>query len=201
MDMDMGIDFDRLMFFEHSRKAAEASYAKNPFDADNLTRWGGALIELAQFQNSTAASKQMLLDASSKLEEALEVNPRKHDAMWCLGNAYTTQAFVTPDFEEAKPYFQKATVCYQQAVEEDPTNELYKNSFEVSAKAPELHAEIKNNMGVAASSHSTRGSSKKKETSGLGISDFAYDVMGWICLGVGTLVWVGFAKHHIPPTI
>lgn len=27
-------DFDRLVFFEHARKAAEAAYAVNPLDAD-----------------------------------------------------------------------------------------------------------------------------------------------------------------------
>lgn len=27
-------DFDRLMFFEHACKAAEAEYVKNPTDAD-----------------------------------------------------------------------------------------------------------------------------------------------------------------------
>lgn len=27
-------DFDRLLFFEHARKTAEAEYAANPLDAD-----------------------------------------------------------------------------------------------------------------------------------------------------------------------
>lgn len=30
----MQSDFDRLLFFEHARKTAEATYAKNPQDAD-----------------------------------------------------------------------------------------------------------------------------------------------------------------------
>lgn len=33
MDMQQS-EFDRLLFFEHARKAAEAEYAKNPLDAD-----------------------------------------------------------------------------------------------------------------------------------------------------------------------
>ncbi|KAL9229499.1 hypothetical protein vseg_004961 [Gypsophila vaccaria] len=193
--MDMSSDLDRLMFFEHARKTAEASYTKNPLDADNLTRWGGSLIELSQFQ-PPAESKQMLLDAASKLEEALEINPKKHDAMWCLGNAYTTHAFMLPDVDEATPYFQKAAVYFQQAVEEDPTNDLYRKSWEVSSKAPDLHAEIhKSQQGfVGGGASSSTTSSKKKQT-----SDFAYDVMGWICLGLGILVWVGFAKNNMPP--
>jgi len=32
--MDMGSDFDRLLFFEHARKTAEVNYAKSPLDAD-----------------------------------------------------------------------------------------------------------------------------------------------------------------------
>lgn len=33
MDMQQG-DFDRILFFEHARKTSEATYAKNPLDAD-----------------------------------------------------------------------------------------------------------------------------------------------------------------------
>uniref|UniRef100_A0A7N0V8F4 Uncharacterized protein n=1 Tax=Kalanchoe fedtschenkoi TaxID=63787 RepID=A0A7N0V8F4_KALFE len=57
--MDMQNDFDRLLFFEHARKTAEANYIKNPLDAENLTRWGGALLELSQFQN-VQDSKSMI---------------------------------------------------------------------------------------------------------------------------------------------
>lgn len=57
-------------------------------------------------------------DAVEKLEEALEINPKKHDAMWCLANAHTTHAFMVPDMDEAKPYFEKAADYFQQAVDE-----------------------------------------------------------------------------------
>ncbi|WMV15244.1 hypothetical protein MTR67_008629 [Solanum verrucosum] len=146
--MEMQSEFDRLLFFEHARKSAETTYAQNPLDADNLTRWGGALLELSQFQ-PVAESKQMIsakkmfffsmlfwFYATSKLEEALTVNPEKHDALWCLGNAHTSHAFLTPDMDEAKVYFEKATQCFQQAFDADPSNDLYRKSLEVTAKVP-----------------------------------------------------------------
>lgn len=58
------------------------------------------------------------VDAVSKLEEALLVNPKKHDTLWCLGNANTSNAFLTPDQDEAKEYFDKAAFYFQQALDE-----------------------------------------------------------------------------------
>ncbi|KAJ8761152.1 hypothetical protein K2173_001208 [Erythroxylum novogranatense] len=94
--MEMSNEFDRLLFFEHARKAAEAAYANNPLDSDNLTRWGGSLLELAQFQ-SVPDSKKMIAEGISKLEEALVIDAKKHETIWCLGNAHTSLAFLTPD--------------------------------------------------------------------------------------------------------
>ena len=56
-----------------------------------IIRWGGALLELAHFQQGPEAY-QMIEEAAAKFKEALRINPRKHDALWCLGNAYTSQA-------------------------------------------------------------------------------------------------------------
>ncbi|KAL5581375.1 hypothetical protein UlMin_013817 [Ulmus minor] len=199
MDLQQS-DFDRLLFFEHARKTSEATYAKNPLDADNLTRWAGALLELSQFQN-VPDSKQMIQDAISKLEEALAINAKKHDTLWCLGNAHTSFAFLTPDQGEAKEYFEKATVYFQQAAEEDPENELYRKSLEVAAKAPELHAEIhrqglaQQTMGAAGPSSSSGAKGTKKKKS----SDLKYDIFGWVILAVGIVAWVGFAKSNVPP--
>ncbi|KAJ8566898.1 hypothetical protein K7X08_019106 [Anisodus acutangulus] len=200
--MEMQNDFDRLLFFEHARKTAETTYTKDPLDSENLTRWGGALLELSQFQ-SVSESKKMISDAISKLEEALEVNPQKHDAIWCLGNAHTSNAFLTPDEDEANVYFDKAAQCFQQAVDADPENELYRKSYEVSSKAPELHAEIHKQgamqqaMGSGPStSTSTKGSKKKKKS-----SDLKYDICGWVILAVGLVAWLAeqCLSRVVPP--
>ncbi|XP_022741295.1 mitochondrial import receptor subunit TOM20-like [Durio zibethinus] len=202
--MEMSNELDRLLFFEQARKISEATYASNPLDADNLTRWAGALLELSQFQN-VPDSQQMIQDAISKLEEALSINPKKHDALWCLGNAQTSFAFLTSKEDEARPYFEKAAQYFQQAVEEDPSNEVYLKSLEISAKAPELHQEIhKHGLGQqmlgAGPSTSTSSSSTKTATRNKKSSDLKYDIFGWIILAVGIVAWVGFAKSQMPPS-
>lgn len=58
------------------------------------------------------------IDAISKLEEALVINPAKADTLWYIGNANTSYAFLTPDLSEAKGYFDKASNYFQQAVDE-----------------------------------------------------------------------------------
>lgn len=192
-------ELERLMFFEHARKSAEASYAGNPTDADNLTRWAGSLLELSQFQN-VSDSKKMIKDAISKLEEALVIDPTKHDALWCIGNAHTSYAFLTPDQNEAKNYFDKASQYFQEAVNEDPANDLYLKSLGMAAKAPELHMEIHKHgltqqatVGGSSSAPNAKSSKSKKS------SDLKYDICGWVILAVGIVAWVGMAKSQLPP--
>ncbi|CAI0457637.1 unnamed protein product [Linum tenue] len=194
-----GNEFDRILFFEHARKTAEAAYANNPLDAENLTRWGGSLLELAQFQ-SVADSKKMIQDGMNKFEEALLINPKKHDTLWCLGNAHTSFAFLTPDEEEADVYFKKAAAYFQQAVDEVPFPLVSTACLVVIRKAPDLHAEIhkhssfnKPDTGGPSTSTSTRTKKKNKNT------DFTYDAFGWVILAVGIVAWIGFAKSQMPP--
>ncbi|KAF2598618.1 hypothetical protein F2Q68_00011646 [Brassica cretica] len=205
-------EFDAIIMFEQIRKVSEATYLKNPLDADNLTRWAGALLELAQFHNEDP--KLTVQEAISKLEEALLIDPKKHPAIWCLGNAYTTLAFLTPEETEAKYNFDLAAHFFQIAVDEQPENETYQKSLEMTAKvlyinqlsscfgpgqaqAPLLHAEV-HRQGFGQQPLSGAGPSGASRSKDVKSSELKYDVMGWVILAVGVVAWVGYAKATAP---
>ncbi|XP_071735921.1 uncharacterized protein [Rutidosis leptorrhynchoides] len=132
-------DLDRFLIFEHARRNAEAEYLKNPTDADNLTRWGEALLKLAPFCNINR-SKKFLRDAKSKLDEALTINPAKHEALWYL-----------------------AKECFEKALKECPGNEEYqKNLDSLVTEAPEIRKKAHKQGGSGASS-SAKAPEMRKE--------------------------------------
>ncbi|KAI5071687.1 hypothetical protein GOP47_0013938 [Adiantum capillus-veneris] len=138
-------EYQRLLFFESARDKAAETYQHAPEDSDNLTRWGGALLELSQIQQGQH-SLDLVKDAVSKLEEARNINPLKSDTLWCLGNAYTTHGFLIREGSLAKDYFQKASGCFLQALELEPNNELFQKALEMSAKAPALHEKLQSQL-------------------------------------------------------
>ncbi|CAH8299481.1 unnamed protein product [Eruca vesicaria subsp. sativa] len=201
-------DFERLMMLDLARNACAEQYMNDPHDSENLLKWGGALLEFSQFQ-SVADAKIMLDDALSKFEEALKIDPGKHQALWCLGNAYSSQAFLNPDSDVAQGLFDKAADYFQRAATEDPSNEMYIKSMEVATEGPKLHKEIHKQGGMmqqalagggggggpSASSNANGGKKKNKKKN----NDFTYDVCGWIILACGIVAWVGMAKSLGPP--
>jgi hypothetical protein len=76
------------------------------------------------------------------LGEALLIYPKKHDALWCIGDAHTSYGVLTPDQTEARDHFEKATLLFQQALEEQPENAHYARSLELASKGPELNTEV-----------------------------------------------------------
>ena len=77
-----------------------------------LTKWGGALLELAHFRQGGDAY-EMIEEAVLKFEGALKIDAKRHDALWCLGNAYTSQGFLSQDSAAATEYFEKAGGCFK----------------------------------------------------------------------------------------
>ncbi|KAK8331521.1 hypothetical protein V6Z11_A10G080600 [Gossypium hirsutum] len=185
--MEVSNKLNRLLFFDQARKISEANYTSDPNDADNLTRWAESLLELSQCQ-CPQDSLKMIQDAIVKLEQALSINPRKHETLWCLGNAQTSLVFLTKTEDEARPYFKQAAKYFLQAVDE----------------APKLHREILKHgldqqiVGVGPST-ATSSSSAKDAKKGKKSYNLKYDIVGWIVLAIGIVVWVGFAKSQMPP--
>eukprot|EP00232_Nephroselmis_pyriformis_P003262 CAMPEP_0182909160 /NCGR_PEP_ID=MMETSP0034_2-20130328/35601_1 /TAXON_ID=156128 /ORGANISM="Nephroselmis pyriformis, Strain CCMP717" /LENGTH=193 /DNA_ID=CAMNT_0025045395 /DNA_START=34 /DNA_END=615 /DNA_ORIENTATION=- len=185
-------ELERLRFFETAREQAEIDWRNNPADAQALTRWGGALLELAHFRQGPEAIT-MIDQAVVKFEAALQINPKKHDALWCLGNALTSQGFLYPQASKANEYFQKAAMCFQKAVDEDPTNDVYRKALEMTDKAPSLHAELQKQLAAQqAQQQGMAGGAVKKDS-----SDFYYDMAGWAVLAGIATMWVVMARNSM----
>lgn len=162
--------------------------------------------------------------------QALGIDANRHDALWCLGNAYTSQGFLSaeaasgagrrnlpaclpclaawlaclqrlmpcpvwsqppvlrrahllrllpptapsptallphslPTHATASDYFDKAGGCFRKAVELEPGNDSYRRALEMSAKAPQLYAELQRQLAAAgAGGGSPRASSEGRGT-------------------------------------
>ncbi|KAK9842048.1 hypothetical protein WJX81_005937 [Elliptochloris bilobata] len=188
-------EIDRLMFFEQAREQAEKDYASNHQDTHALTRWGGALLELAHFRQGPEAYA-MIQEATVKFKKALVLDSRKHDALWCLGNAYTSQGFLTTDTVRAHEFFDLANDCFKKAIAEDPTSDVYRKALEMTSKAPGLHAELQKQLREAQHKSPGGGSSERKVST----SDFWYDVAGWVCLAGIVTGWIALARTAAPAT-
>ena len=157
-----------------------------------LTRWGGALLELAHFCHGAEAYEK-ISTAVSKFDEALAIDPKKHDALWCLGNAYTSQGFLTADGSAAGDLFKRAAGCFERALAEDPGSEVYRKALEMTSKAPELHEELQKQLHASQVGGGGGGGASSSGGGGMGggggggggqqgQSEFWWDVAGWVAL-------------------
>jgi len=199
-------EMEKLIFFDSAREKAESDWNKNKKDVQALTRWGGALLELAHFRQGTEAVDLIQL-AVEKLEMALVINPKKHDALWCLGNALTSQGFLYADTKKANTFFDRAKSCFERALVEEPRNEQYLKALEMTTKAPYLHMELQKQlmeqqrmqemqMQMAQGGGGGGGTQQAQEPPP---SEFYYDVAGWaVLVGLGAL-WVALARNSAKP--
>lgn len=132
---------------------------------------------------------------------ALEINPKKHEALWCLGNAYTSQGFLYAEASRAQEHFDQAAECFQKALAEDPTSEVYKKALEMTAKAPALHMELQRQLAqqsalqqISSANEVSPGNVSGKGTEGS--YDFLYDLAGWGILGLITTAWILMARNQ-----
>jgi tetratricopeptide (TPR) repeat protein len=172
-----------------------------------MTRWGGAILELAHFKQGAEAI-EFVEEAISKFKQAIAIDAARHDAYWCLGNGYISQGFLASDADSAAPKFTQATQAFAKAVDLDPSNDTYKKALDMSDRAPGLYEEMQRHIasqafggggggggsssggggGGGGSSSSQQGASKRRQF----MSDSMYDYAGWgvlgaLCLGIAAL--------------
>jgi len=189
------------MFFEQAREQAEKDFSTNSRDAQALTRWGGALLELAHFRQGEDAYR-MIEQAVAKFKQALGIDPSRHDTLWCLGNAYTSQGFLTASSQRAKTFFDKASTCFQDAVDQDPSSEVYRKALDMTKKAPELHAELQRQLAASGETLNLGGGGGGSAAGKKGAdSDFWFDVAGWGMLFVLGLGIVALSRASGPQTL
>lgn len=58
------------------------------------------------------------------------------------------QGFLTADSGKAQQFFNLATEQFDEALQQDPSNEVYRKALEMTKKAPELHAELQRQLAA-----------------------------------------------------
>ncbi|RZC59694.1 hypothetical protein C5167_007001 [Papaver somniferum] len=102
----------------------------DPDDSDDITRWGVLLLKLTQFQPDAESKTNAIVAAISKLEHSLVKDPFNPNTVWWLGNAYKERGLITPDYNVAAIYFDRAIEFYELALMEEPEDQIYLKSLE-----------------------------------------------------------------------
>lgn len=137
------------------------------------------------------------------MQKAVEIDEKRHDAFWCLGNAFTSKGFlVNGNKDEAQGYFDQALEYFKAARDLEPSNDIYLRAIDVTQKAPEIYDQLQVQMtslggspdiglnldegpSAAMMDGPFDGKPPKKSKS----EDFWWDVAGWVCLiGIGVVL-------------
>lgn len=173
---------EREQFFEAARISAQKDFQRDPKDARALVRWGGAMLELAHFKQGSEAD-DYIKEAIAKLEQALTIDDKCTDAMWCLGNAYTSLGFLASDRKSALELFDKAEEFFKQCKENEPNNETYKKALDMCKKAPQYYDEIQTQIQQAQAAGVMSGGGSSGGKKAAESNEFWWDVAGWVTLG------------------
>lgn len=191
-----GDEAEREAFFEQARAQAEKEFEQDNTNAQALVRWGGALLELAHYKQGDEA-KLCIAEAIMKLNKAIQIDPERTDAEWCLGNAYTSLGFLSGDKEEAMEHFNMAEAVFRRCKEKEPSNETYKKALEMCKKAPDYYDEIQAQIASMSGPSSGGGAGGKKQAADS--NEFWWDLAGWVTLGALIFTALAFARSPGPP--
>uniref|UniRef100_A0A7S0QCR6 Mitochondrial import receptor subunit TOM20 n=1 Tax=Cryptomonas curvata TaxID=233186 RepID=A0A7S0QCR6_9CRYP len=177
-----------LSQLEEQIQQARHAVDLNPRDATSLAKWGECLLELSMLKQGPGDSqeaKQLLLLSVEKLRKSLEIYPDNHNAMVVLASALNARAFLQPDHDVACELFEEAKGNFRRALELDDSNPRYKELLEAMDSAPQLHAQVMQQLhaqGQSAAFGMGGGAGPKVSD-----EDWFYDWLGWGILIVGSL--------------
>lgn len=189
-------DSERELFFETARLAAQREFEADNTNAQALIRWAGALLELAHYKQGDE-SVSLIEQAIGKCQQALSIDPDRHEAEWIQGNGFTSLGFLSPDKSKAQLNFDKASQCFQRCKNKDPANETYKKAIEMCDKAPEYYDEIQSHIQTEAAARGMGDSGRGKDAPD--DSAFWWDIAGWVVLGAIVVGGLAFARGPAPP--
>ncbi|KAF3431053.1 hypothetical protein FNV43_RR25783 [Rhamnella rubrinervis] len=204
-------DVDCFKLFENTRKVAEAKYAEEPRNATvriPLTHTNTYYMidrnsEFCSLVRPVKFSGFFLLSESYKMGRSFAriVQFQRIEAAKAMinGNANTSYGFLTASLEDAKPYLDRASECYQNAVDE--ASELHKEIRECAA-ASSSKKKVNRNITLSRVhlilnskelSYRCLYNSKSKKS-----GDAMDDIWGWIILVTSIIIWVGdLAKEQL----
>mmetsp|Transcript_71204 Transcript_71204/g.190090 ORF Transcript_71204/g.190090 Transcript_71204/m.190090 type:complete len:205 (-) Transcript_71204:205-819(-) len=175
---------------EQIQKARQA-VEQNPRDHANLTKWGECLLELSMLKQGPGDNQEvrkLLIQCQEKLQQSLAIFPENANAMVVLASALNARAFMQPDYDVACTLFDEAKDYFRRAVDLEPENPKYRELLEAMNTAPQLHAQVMQQMAAQNAMAGMGGMGGQQATAAAPPNeDWLYDWLGWGILIVGSL--------------